>query len=78
MARPRDVVQVEAKLREAEAKLSDLKRAFDRGVHRNELIVAAQQTIDELGRLAGEAPEFAAATNRLLQRYEKLMVQLLN
>ena len=69
---------VEAELRKAQAKLSDLKRAFDRGVHRNELIVAAQQTIDELGQLVGEAPEFEAATKRLLQRYEKLMVQLLN
>ena len=73
-----DAGRFEAELRKAEAKLLDLKRAFDRGVHRNELIVAAQQTIDELGHLVGEAPEFAARTKRLLDRYERLMVRLLN
>ena len=77
-AQQMDVDHINAELRAAQVKLSDLKRAFDRGVHRNELIVAAQQTIDRLGRLRGEAREFEVRLGRLLDRYERLMVRLLN
>ncbi len=69
---------VEEKLKAGTARLADLERALDRGVHRYELLVAAQQSIGELTRLLNEAPAFDVPINKLLDRYERLVIKLLN
>jgi hypothetical protein len=73
-----DAALIKEDLRANKARLTDLRRALKRGVHRNELLVAAQQTVDELTCLLEEAPEFDVPINDLLDRYEKLVTKLLN
>ena len=72
-----DAAHVGEQLRSAKARLSDLRHALDRGVHRNELLVAAQETLDELSSLREKVSEFEVPISRLRDRYEKLVIELL-
>jgi hypothetical protein len=73
-----NTTNVQNELRQAEAKLRDLRRAAEAGIHRNELIVAARQTMETLTRLRDETPDSAIAITRVLDRYDKLVTELIN
>lgn len=73
-----DDEEVQREIAKAARRLVDLHRAMEAGIHRNELLVSARQTVDVLTCMLDETSRSARPINKLIDQYEKLMGKLLN